>query len=86
MESLGYNTMAALLAWVNKYLNHLLDEEDMTWTVDTNDKAHFSIDKIKGIKSNNGHSLELPEMKMDKYREDIKRNKSYIVHKTYSKS
>jgi len=84
-DSQEFVTMKALLNWLNKDLHHHLDTEDITWIVDNNDKIRFSIDAIKGVKSNSGHSLELPEMAMKKYREDIKRNKRFIVHETYSK-
>jgi len=67
--------MAALLEWLNKYLRHHLDTEDITWIVDNNDKVRFSIDPIIGVKSNYGHSLELPEMDMEEYIEDMKGNK-----------
>jgi len=62
-----------------------LDTEDITWIVDNNDKVRFSIDPIRGVKSNYGHSLELPEMVMEEYKEDINGNKRYIVHETYEK-
>jgi len=83
MDSQGYVTMTALLDWLNKDLN--LDTEDITWIVENNDKIHFSIDPIRGVKSNYGHSLELPEMIMEEYKKDMKGNKKYIVHETYHK-
>jgi len=85
MESKGYVTMTALLHWLNKDLHHQLDTEDVTWIVDNNDKVRFSIYPKCGVKSSYGHSLELPEMVMEEYKEDTKRNKRYIVHETYNK-
>jgi len=85
MNSQGFVTMESLLNWQNKELHHHLDTEDITWIVDKNDKICFSIDAVKGVKSNYRHCLELPEMAMKEYREDIKGNKCYIVHETYSK-
>jgi len=85
MDSQAYITMAALLQWLNKYLLNHLYEEDITWIIDNNDKVRFSIDTIRGVKANYGHSLELPELDMEKYKADMKGNKRYIVYKTYSK-
>jgi len=65
MDSQGYVNMTALLDWLNKDLHHHLDTEDITWIVDNNDEIRFSIDPIRGVKSNYGHSLELPEMVME---------------------
>jgi len=84
IDSQGYVTMAALLEWLNKDLNHHLDTEDITWIIDNNDKVRFSIDNIRGVKSNHKHALELPEMDMEEYKEDMKINKRYIVHETYN--
>jgi len=53
--------------------------------VDNNNKVRFSIDAVIGVKAYYGHSLELPEMIMKKYREDGKGNIQYIVHETYIK-
>jgi len=85
MDNQGYVSMAALLEWLNKDLRHNLDIEDITWVVDNNDKVRFSIDTIKGVKANYGHSLELTEMIVKEYREDRKGNIRYIVHETYIK-
>jgi len=85
MDNQGYVNMKALLDWLNKDLHHHLDTEDITWIVDNNDKVRLSIDHLCGVKSNYGHSLELPEMEMEEYREDINGNKRYIVHVTYHK-
>jgi len=86
MDSQGYVTMIYLLKWLNHDLHHHLDIEDITWIVDNNDKVRFSIDDVCGVKLNYGHSLELPEMVMEDYKEDLKGNKRYIVHETYSKN
>jgi len=40
---------------------------------------------MRGVKSNYRHSLELPEIIMEEYKEDIQGNKRYIVHETYNK-
>jgi len=85
MDSQGYVTIVALLDWLNKDLHIHLDSEDITWIVDNIDKVRFSIDPIRGVKSNYKQSLELPEMDMEKYIKDIKGNKRYIVHETYQK-
>jgi len=82
MDSQGYVNMTALLDWLNRNLHHHLDTEDITWIVDNNDKVRFSIEPIRGVKSNYGHSLELPEMVLEEYKKDTKGNKSYIVHET----
>jgi len=62
-----------------------LDSKNITWIFDKNDEVRFSLDPIRGIKSNYGHSLELPEMDMEEYKKDTKGNKCYIVHETDSK-
>jgi len=85
MDNQGYVSMAALLKWLNKDLRYNLDMEDITWIVDNNDEVRFSVDTLRGVKANYGHSLELPEMIMKEYREDGKGNKHYIVHKTFIK-
>jgi len=85
-QTQGYVTMEALLGWLNKDIKNSLYSDDIIWIVDTSDKASFSIDKIKGIKSNNGHSIELPDMKMKEYIENAIGNKRYIVHETCSKN
>jgi len=85
MDSQGYVTMTALLDWLNKDLHHHLDTEGITWIVDNKDKVRFSIDQIRGVKSNYRHSLVLPEMVMEEYIEDKKGNKRYMVHDTCSK-
>jgi len=36
----------------------------MTWIVEKKHKVRFSIDLIRGVKSNYRHSLEIPEMDM----------------------
>jgi len=82
MDSQGYVSMEALVEWLNKDLRHNLDAEDIRWIVDNNDKVCFSIDTVRGVKSNYGHSLELPEMVMEEYREDKKGNKRNIVNET----
>jgi len=53
--------------------------------VDNNNKVRFSIDAVRGVKANYGHSLELPEMILKEYREDGVGNKRYIVDETYKK-
>jgi len=53
--------------------------------VDNNNKVRFSIDTVKGVKANYGHSLELPEMIMKEYRDDGIGNKRYFDHETYIK-
>jgi len=77
--------MTTLLDWLNKDLHHHLDTEDITWIVDNNDKVRISIDIIRGVKSNYGHSLEIPEMVMEEYKEGMNGHKRYIVHGTYNK-
>jgi len=62
-----------------------LDTEDITWIIDNNDKVRFSIDPKRSVKSNYGHSLELPEMVMEENNEDMKENKRYKVIETYNK-
>jgi len=86
MDGQGYIKMDALLKWLNKDINHILDSEDVTWIIDTNDKVRFSMDDIKGVKADYGHSLKLPDMEMDEYRKNTKGHKRYIVHETYSKN
>jgi len=83
MDNQGYIDMTSLLTWLNKDLRHTLDVEDVTWIVDNNDKMRFSINTPRGVKANYGHSLELPEMIMTEYQEDVTGNNRYIVHETY---
>jgi len=85
IDNQGFESMAALLQWLNKDLSHHLNMNDITWIVDNNNKVRFSIDAVRGVKANYSQSLELPEMIMKKYREDGKDHKRYIVHKTYIK-
>jgi len=86
MDSQGYVNMTSLLKWLNKDLRNNFDVEDVTWIVDYNDKMRFSINTTKGVKANYGHSLELPEMIMTKYQEEVTGNQRYIEHETYIKS
>jgi len=86
MDIQGYVNMTSLLKWLNKELSNSLNVEDVTWIVKNNNKMRFSIDTTKGVKANYGHSLELPEMIMTKYQEDVTGNQRYIVHETYIKS
>jgi len=51
-DSQFYVTIAALLKWLNKDLRHHLDTEDISKIVANNDKVRFSIDTIRGVKSN----------------------------------
>jgi len=85
MDDQGYLSMAALLQWLNRDLSHNLNIYDITWIVDNNNKVRFSIDAVRGIKANYGHSLELPEMIMKEYHDNRVGNKHYIVHETYIK-
>jgi len=85
MDNQGYVGMSTILEWLNKDLHHNLDIEDIIWIVDNNDKVRFSIDTLRGVKANYGHSLELPEVIMKEYREDDNGNTRYIVHETYVK-
>jgi len=85
MDNQGYVGMSTILEWLNRDLRHNFDIEDIIWIVDNNDKVRFSIDTLRGVKANYGHSLELPEMIMKVYRKEDNGNKRYIVHETFLK-
>jgi len=85
IDDQSYVSMAALLKWLNNDLNHHHNINDITWILDNNNKVRFSIEAVRGVKANYGHSLELPKMIMKEYRLDGKDHKRYIVHETYIK-
>jgi len=74
MDNQGNVNMRSLFKWLNKDLSNILNVEDVTWIVDSNNKMRFSINTTKRVKANYGHSLELPEMIMSEYQEDVTGN------------
>jgi len=81
----GYVSISDLIKWLYKDLHVILDQEDIKELVSKDLKGRYQLldDEICAV---NGHSIELPELFIPEYNENLRTTRRYLIHETYSKS